>query len=212
MSRSITIQGQEFKLLEIISLKKSEDLYDISLVHNAQRVSDGKLVIIKLRYQLPSNPREVPSDVPVIIEDGKRDFRMECRSLQANQMLGVPVYLGHQELKQEGEHSWYLPGGYLNALAMEKVPGEPVTHLRLTATEADLIKTQLAKMFNNMRRKVYDVGDPNTEHIFFDRKTQQTYFIGMSGVLKDEIMCLDPIVKTSKKVTMFCVDSFVILQ
>lgn len=26
-----------------------------------------------------------------------------------------------------------------------------------------------------MRRKVYDVDDPNTEHVFFDRETQQTY-------------------------------------
>ncbi|KAJ1711135.1 hypothetical protein NYO67_6707 [Aspergillus flavus] len=160
--------------------------------------------------QLPSDPEEDPSDVPIIIEDGIRDFRMEYQSLQDNQMLGVPVYLGHQELIQRGEHARFVPGGYLNALVMGKVPGKPVTHLRLTATEADLIKTQLAQMFNNMRRKVYDVDDPNTEHVFFDRETQQTYFIGMSGVGKDETMCGDTILKTSKKVTMFCVDSFVI--
>ncbi|KAE8140140.1 hypothetical protein BDV38DRAFT_280604 [Aspergillus pseudotamarii] len=210
MSRSITIQGHEFKLLEIISLKKSEDLYDMSEVHNAERVSDGRPVIVKLRYQLSSHPREVPSDVPIIIEDGKRDFRSECRSLQDNQMLGVPVYLGHQELIQRDEHFRYLPEGYMNALAMDKVPGEPVTYLRLTATEADLIKKQLARIFDKMRRKAYDVGSPNTEHVFFDRETQQTYFIGMSGVGKDDYVGLDPIVKTSKKVTMFCVDSFVI--
>ncbi|KAK6826775.1 hypothetical protein RU639_004577 [Aspergillus parasiticus] len=210
MSRCITIQGQEFRLLDYISLKQSEDLYDMCEVHNAQRVSDGRPVVVKLRYQLPSDPTEDPSDVPIIIEDGIRDFRMECQSLQDNQMLGVPVYLGHQELIQRGEHARYVPGGYLNALAMGKVPGKPVTHLRLTATEAHLIKTQLAQMFNNMRRKVYDVDDPNTEHVFFDRETQQTYFIGMSGVGKDEIMCGDTILKASKKVTMFCVDSFVI--
>ncbi|EIT76991.1 hypothetical protein AO1008_01107 [Aspergillus oryzae 100-8] len=154
MSRCITIQGQEFRLLDYISLKQSADLYDMCEVHNAQRVSDGRPVIVKLRYQ---------------------DFRMECQSLQDNQMLGVPVYLGHQELIQRGEHARFVPGGYLNALVMGKVPGKPVTHLRLTATEADLIKTQLAQMLNNMRRKVYDVDDPNTEHVFFDRETQQTY-------------------------------------
>ncbi|KAE8375752.1 hypothetical protein BDV26DRAFT_267208 [Aspergillus bertholletiae] len=212
MSRSITIQGQEFRLLDIISLKKSEGLYDMCEVHNAQRVSDGKPVIVKLRYQLPSNPREIPSDVPVIIEGGVADFCSECQSLQENQMPGIPIYYGHQQLIQKGEHSRYVPGGYLNALAMGKVPGEPVTYLRLTATEADLIKTQLARMFDKMRRKVYDVGCANTEHVFFDRETQQTYFIGMSGVGKDEIMCFDPIVKTSHKVTMFCIDSYVIRQ
>jgi hypothetical protein len=35
------------------------------------------------------------------------------------------------------------------------------------------------------------------------------YFMGMSGVSKDEIMCFDPIVKSSHKVTMFCIDSYI---
>ncbi|KAE8412683.1 hypothetical protein BDV36DRAFT_287678 [Aspergillus pseudocaelatus] len=126
----------------------------MSEAHNAERVSDGRSVIVKLRYQ---------------------DFRSECRSLHHNQMSGVPVYLGHQELIQKDEHFRYLPDGYLNALVMDKVPGEPVTYLRLTATEADLIKNQLARMFDKMRRKAYDVGAPNTEHVFFDREAQQTY-------------------------------------
>ncbi|KAL1987598.1 hypothetical protein VTN96DRAFT_3198 [Rasamsonia emersonii] len=90
---------------------------------------------------------------------------------------------------------------------MSRVPASPITEMILSPAEAVLVERQLAEIFEEMRLRGFEAGDPETEHVFFDRATRRTYFIGISGVLEGQANAGQPIDSSSFMVKSFCVSS-----
>ncbi|KAL1961912.1 hypothetical protein VTN77DRAFT_945 [Rasamsonia byssochlamydoides] len=168
----ITIQNENYRLGRLISERVSQELDDRTEVYESLRQRDNRPVILKLRYQRPPHPRADPQDTAAVIRSATNDFQRECHALQACQMPQVPTYYAHEELVQ-GNHDPYAEG-YLNALVMSKLTGLSIMEMTLSAVEVTLVEQQLAQIFEEIRRRGFEVGDTETEHVFLDRATNQT--------------------------------------
>jgi hypothetical protein len=88
----------------------------------------------------------VQSDRSVVKESAITYFKEECQAIkQCETSEYTPILYSSAELRQGNSDTY--PGGYLNVLAMSRVPGCSVVDIAgLTDNELSIIRAQLAKI------------------------------------------------------------------
>ncbi|KAL1968235.1 hypothetical protein VTN77DRAFT_2070 [Rasamsonia byssochlamydoides] len=200
---SITINSQSFRLTRHIAERYHEALHERKVFFEGLRVASGDPAVVKLRVQLNPALVERPRDRPVKIDWAKDVFCKEYRALQDCEDIGfTPLFYGSEELRQGWEYEF--PGGYLNVIAMLRVPGSVTLDMEdLTENEQLLIKRQLTVILENIRLRGWEFLDPSPDKVLFDRDAGQTYLGGLGGIDEVNQAYTEPITESSTVVWMF---------
>ncbi|KAI2786123.1 hypothetical protein POX_h09891 [Penicillium oxalicum] len=123
-------------------------------------------------------PRKVPGEC----EAYRRMMSRECRS--------VPRFYGYSQNQQEGHD--YVPGGLIEYLAWEKVPGEPLTEdlfWSLDRRTRDDIRGRFRAAYEEVIQCEVEPDTASISKIIYNQSTGDVYISGFRGAwpVRDEL-------------------------
>ncbi|KAE8311677.1 hypothetical protein BDV41DRAFT_589430 [Aspergillus transmontanensis] len=167
----ITIGNHVYILGQLFSEKVNRDLGERRAVFYANRAKDGMEAVVKLRFQLHSMWLYEPEEYAHRIEWSKRIFRDEIRALRLLEPLReTPTLYDYGVLEQDDRHDY--PGGFINAIAMSRMPGKPATdYPDLSDVEGEGLKRKVLQILQDIRLLGWELYDGEPDNIVYDRLT-----------------------------------------
>ncbi|KAE8383749.1 hypothetical protein BDV26DRAFT_287170 [Aspergillus bertholletiae] len=176
----IRIGDHDYILVSLFSEKVDRFFGERRAVFYVNRAEDGKEAVVNLRLQLQSMWLYEPESYAEYQDWGKKIFQDEVRALQLLEPLrGIPNLYNYGVLEQTDGHEY--PGGFINAIAMSKMPGKPATdYLDLSDMEGECLRGKVAHILEDIRLLSWVLDDDAPDNIIYDFLTRAVYGVSQS--------------------------------
>ncbi|PYI09861.1 hypothetical protein BO78DRAFT_307670 [Aspergillus sclerotiicarbonarius CBS 121057] len=146
----IHVGDGQYRLMQLFSEKIDRQLGERQAVFFATREGDRESSVVKLRFQMNPIIINSPEDREDNKKYAKEQFESEVRALRDTERLPSTPTLFHHSITQQAFTHEY-PGGYIHAIAMQRMPGIPAPDYDdLSAEEQGRIKKQVIRMLRSM--------------------------------------------------------------